>query len=51
MSASGTFDTQDVRLWNNPGTQTIKFPKAYVAAPQVAVGLNALDIHPGSEAI
>ncbi|KIO24259.1 hypothetical protein M407DRAFT_77146, partial [Tulasnella calospora MUT 4182] len=51
MSASSTFNTQEVRLWNNPQAQTsktIKFPKTYVAAPEVTVGLNALDIQAGA---
>jgi hypothetical protein len=51
MSAAGTFNTQEVRLWNNPQAQTsktINFPKTYVAPPQIAVGINALDVQAGA---
>lgn len=51
MSASGSFNTQEVHLWNNPQEQTsktINFPKAYVAAPRLPCGLNSLDVQSGT---
>ncbi|KAG8896888.1 hypothetical protein FRC00_005114, partial [Tulasnella sp. 408] len=51
MSAVSSFNTQDVRLWNNPQTQTsktINFPQTYVATPRLAWGINMLDMKCGT---
>jgi len=47
MSTTGLFNTQDVRLWNQPTQQTSKeipFAKPFVAPPGLPIGLNSLDI-------
>jgi hypothetical protein len=51
MPHLGSFNTQEVRVWNNPQPQTartINFAEKYVAPPQIAVGLNSLDIKSGT---
>jgi hypothetical protein len=51
MSAVGSFNTQEVHLWNNPQERTskvIQFPKAYVAPPRVPCGLTSMDIKEGT---
>ncbi|KAG8939719.1 hypothetical protein FRC04_006058 [Tulasnella sp. 424] len=51
MPHLGPFNTEEVRLWNNPQPQTAKttnFAEKYVAPHQVAAGLNSLDIKSGT---
>ncbi|KAG8899631.1 hypothetical protein FRC00_001190 [Tulasnella sp. 408] len=51
MSTILPFNTQDVRLWNNPQpetSKTINFPQTYVAAPRLASGINMLDMQCGT---
>ncbi|KAF9808969.1 hypothetical protein IEO21_07658 [Rhodonia placenta] len=47
MSTTGAFNTGEVRPWNKPQLLTsrdIAFDKPFVAAPQLPIGLNWLDI-------
>ncbi|MXN60944.1 H-type lectin domain-containing protein, partial [Burkholderia pseudomallei] len=45
--ASGVFNTQDVRSWDNPqlsNSNTIAFPQRFRSPPTVRVALNSIDI-------
>ncbi|KAG9025085.1 hypothetical protein FS837_005096 [Tulasnella sp. UAMH 9824] len=47
MSAVSSFNTQDVRLWNNPQAQTSKaidFAQTYVSTPRLVSGITMLDM-------
>ncbi|QRV92116.1 h-type lectin domain-containing protein [Ceratobasidium sp. AG-Ba] len=49
--ASGTFDTQEIRPWNQPRMENKKaiiFDKIFERPPRVLIGLNAFDIDCGS---
>lgn len=51
MSTVSQFDTQSVRLWNQPRPDTfaeVKYPRPFVAPPRLPHGLRQLDIDSGA---